>query len=137
MLILILLIGLSMQSAAVHAIAAEPPATSGQQPRTTSGRQLLAVRGEIIRIATAGKGLLSISVKPSRDFEMVTILARENDQVGSAVSHENDVDLLDLLTDDDPGADERITAAELQKGDSVSVIYDPSLQNRALEIYLH
>ena len=34
-------------------------------------------------------------------------------------------------------ADETITAAELNEGDVVSVIYDPQAQNRVLEIYVH
>jgi hypothetical protein len=63
------------------------------------------------------------------------VLARVNDLVGSAVGREGS-DLLGLLSDD-PRDDETITAAELNEGDVISVIYDPQLQNRVLEIYLH
>src|SRR5262245_19573171 len=66
------------------------------------GRQLAAVRGEIVKIARAsGKGMLLITVRPSKDFAEVTILARENDLVGSAVGHSGESDLLGLLTEDD------------------------------------
>jgi hypothetical protein len=44
--------------------------------------------------------------------------------------------LFGLLTGD-ATEDETITAAELGEGDTVSVIYDPQLQNRVIEIYLH
>src|SRR5262245_24530556 len=115
MAILVLLIGLAMQSAVAHTQSGVLPAHGSQQSRASASRQLLAVRGEVIRIATAGKGLLSITIKPAKDFDVVTVLVRENDQVGSGVAHESDVDLLDLLAGDDVGADEKITAAELQK----------------------
>lgn len=106
------------------------PAPSGQS------RQLAAVRGEIVGIKTPGKGRLSITVRPAKDFAEVTVLARENDLVGNAVGREGDSDLLGLLTDDSRD-DETITAAELKESDVVSVIYDPQAQNRVLEIYLH
>jgi uncharacterized protein involved in propanediol utilization len=79
--------------------------------------------------------MLSITVKPAKEFQEVTVLARENDLVGSAVSRSGDTDLLGLLSDDTRD-DEIITAAELNEGDVVSVIYDPQLQNRVLEIYI-
>lgn len=104
--------------------------------RTPNLRQLAAVRGEITRMAAAGKGMLFITVRPAKDFQEVTVLARENDFVGTAVGRSGEPDLLGLLSDD-AHDDETITAAELNQGDLVSVIYDPQLRNRALEIYLH
>jgi hypothetical protein len=98
-------------------------------------RQLLAVRGEIVR-KKADKGALLITVKPARDFAEVTVLARDNDMVGMAEGGPRGEDLLGLLSGD-PDDEEALTAAELNEGDVVSVIYDPLLQNRALEIYLH
>jgi hypothetical protein len=103
--------------------------------RASGTRQLAAVRGEITKLSVASKGMLSITVKPAKEFQEVTVLARENDLVGSAVSRSGDTDLLDLLSDD-ARDDETITAAELSEGDLVSVIYDPQTQNRVLEIYL-
>ncbi|HEY7545503.1 MAG TPA: hypothetical protein VID27_11495 [Blastocatellia bacterium] len=103
--------------------------------QTASARQLLAVRGEVVSIKTQSKGMLLITVRPSKEFAEVTILARENDLVGNGVSREDRLDLLGLLSDD-AREDETITAAELNEGDKVSVIYDPGQQNRALEIYL-
>ena len=55
--------------------------------------------------------------------------------MGAAVGRSGEADLLGLLSDDTRD-DETITAAELNEGDVVSVIYDPQLQNRVLEIYL-
>ena len=104
-------------------------------PRGQS-RQLAAVRGEIVSIKTPSKGRLLITVRPAKEFAEVTVLARENDLVGSATGRGSDSDLLGLLTDDAPD-DETITAAELKESDVVSVIYDPQAQNRVLEIYLH
>jgi hypothetical protein len=103
--------------------------------RTAALRQLAAVRGEIIKVTRPGKGMLSITVRPAKEFQEVTVLARENDLVGSAVGRSGESDLLGLLSDDSHD-DETITAAELNEGDVVSVIYDPARQNRALEIYL-
>jgi DNA-directed RNA polymerase subunit H (RpoH/RPB5) len=103
--------------------------------RASVARQLAAVRGEIIKVASASKGLLLITIKPAKEFQEVTVLARENDLVGAAVGRSGEADLLGLLSDD-PRDDETITAAELNVGDVVSVIYDPQLQNRVLEIYL-
>jgi hypothetical protein len=112
------------------------PDKGDQSQRGGTGRQLAAVRGEISRMTSPGKGMLLITVKPAKEFQEVTILARENDFVGTAVGRAGEPDLLGLLSDD-PHDDETITAAELNQGDVVSVIYDPQLQNRALEIYLH
>ena len=100
------------------------------------GRQLAAVRGEIVGIKTPSKGRLLITIRPAKEFAEVTVLARENDLVGGAVGREGDSDLLGLLSDDSRD-DETITAAELKESDVVSVIYDPQAQNRVLEIYLH
>jgi hypothetical protein len=104
--------------------------------RSPAARQLAAVRGEVSKIAGASKGMLFITVKPAKEFSEVTVLARENDFVGAAAGRSNEPDLLGLLSDDSRD-DETITAAELNEGDIVSVIYDPQLQNRALEIYVH
>jgi len=79
--------------------------------------------------------MLSITVRPAKEFQQVTVLARENDLVGTAVGRTNDSDLLGLLSDD-AHDDETITAAELNEGDIISVIYDPGRQNKVLEIYL-
>jgi len=103
--------------------------------RASGARQLAAVRGEITKIASASKGMLLITVKPAKEFQEVTVLARENDLVGAAVGRSGESDLLGLLSDDTHD-EETITAAELDQGDVVSVIYDPQLQNRVLEIYL-
>ena len=104
--------------------------------RSSATRQLAAVRGEVSKIAGASKGMLFITIKPAKEFSEVTVLARENDFVGASVGRSNEPDLLGLLSDDSRD-DETITAAELNEGDIVSVIYDPQLQNRALEIYVH
>lgn len=109
---------------------APPPA------RAAALKQLAAVRGEIVKISAASRGLLLLTVRPARDYAEVTVLARENDLVGAGVGREGGTDLLGLLTDD-PHDDETITAAELNQGDVVSVIYDPQAQNRVLEIYVH
>ncbi len=107
-----------------------------QSQRAGNGRQLAAVRGEISRMTSPGKGMWLITVKPAKEFQEVTVLARENDLVGTGVGRAGEPDLLGLLSDDTHD-DETITAAELKQGDVVSVIYDPQLQNRVLEIYLH
>jgi len=106
-----------------------------QAQRAPVLRQLAAVRGEITKLTIPGKGMLSITVRPAKEFQEVTVLARENDLVGSAVGRSGESDLLGLLSDDSHD-DETITAGELNVGDVVSVIYDPARQNRALEIYL-
>src|SRR5689334_20804937 len=87
-------------------------------------RQLAAVRGEVIRVKAQGKGMMLITVRPAKDFAEVTVLARENDLVGNAVGRSGEADLLGLLTDE-ARDDETITAAELNEGDVVTVIYDP------------
>ena len=105
------------------------------QPQTATSRQLYAVRGEIIARKSAAKGWLQLTVKPKEMAEVV-INARENDLVGNAISRSGDTDLVGLLSGSERAA-ETITAAELEEGDVISVIYDPQQQNRALEIYLH
>jgi len=102
----------------------------------TSTRQLAAVRGQIIKISAPSKGMLLITVRPAKEFQEVTILARDNDLVGTAVGRSGEPDLLGLLSGD-ARDEETITAAELNEGDVISVIYDPRLQNRAMEIYFH
>jgi hypothetical protein len=104
--------------------------------RPTAAKQLAAVRGEVVKISAGGRGLLLITVRPARDYSEVTVLARENDLVGTGVGREGGADLLGLLADD-ARDDETISAAELNEGDIVSVIYDPQAQNRVLEIYIH
>jgi hypothetical protein len=115
-------------------------ATAGTQSGTTSRppavKQLAAVRGEVVKISAGGRGLLLITVRPARDYAEVTVLARENDLVGTGVGREGGTDLLGLLAGD-ARDDETISAAELNEGDIVSVIYDPQAQNRVLEIYVH
>lgn len=112
------------------------PDKAEQNQRSGTGRQLAAVRGEISKMTSPEKGMWLITVKPAREFQEVTVLARENDLVGTGAGKAGEPDLLGLLSDD-PHDDETITAAELNEGDVVSVIYDPQLQNRVLEIYLH
>jgi len=113
-------------------IIATPVGVSAQKQ---AARQLAAVRGEVVKIARAGKGMLLITVRPSGDFSEVTVLARENDMVGSAVGRVGDGDLLGLLSGDHR-EDEQITAAEVNQGDIVSVIYYLQRQNKTLEIYM-
>ena len=117
-------------------MAGERLANKAISPRQSSVRQLLAVRGEITKIKSQAKAILLMTIRPAKEFAEVTVVARENDFVGSAVGRAGDVDLFGLLADDSP-EDETITAAELGEGDVVTVIYDPQLQNRALEIYRH
>jgi len=109
---------------------------SAPPARPPAAKQLAAVRGEVIKISASGRGMLLISVRPARDYAEVTVLARENDLVGTGVGREGGTDLLGLLADD-ARDDETISAAELNEGDIVSVIYDPQAQNRVLEIYIH
>src|SRR3954462_9024214 len=127
LLSLALVVGLAPAS---RAQTASPP------PRPPAAKQLAAVRGEVVKISAASRGLLLITVRPARDYAEVTVLARENDLVGTGVGREGGTDLLGLLADDQRD-DETITAAELNQGDVVSVIYDPQAQNRVLEIYIH
>lgn len=105
------------------------------QTTAATGKQLYAVRGEITARKPLAKGWLQLTIK-AKDAAEVTVSARENDLVGNAVSRSGDTDLAGLLSESGRAA-ETITAAELEEGDVVSVIYDPQQQNRALEIYLH
>jgi hypothetical protein len=99
-------------------------------------KQLHAARGEVSRLATQGKGMLLITIDQGKEFDEVTVLARENDPVGRAAGGRAEASLFGLLTEDDTD-EETITAAELARGDLISVIYDPARQNRALELYRH
>jgi len=135
-----LLLPIILQIAGTVGSMGQQPSSQGKTPpppasRSQASRQLLAVRGEVTRVKPATKGFLLITIRPAKDFPEVTVLARENDLVGSAVGRANDSDLLGLLIESDHD-DETITAAELNEGDIVSVIYDPQLQNKVLEIYL-
>ena len=112
-----------------------PNSNDDAAQRTPALKQLAAVRGEITKLTAPSKGMLLITVRPAKEFQEVTVLARENDLVGSALGRSGESDLLGLLSDDTHD-DETITAAELNTGDVVSIIYDPARQNRALEIYL-
>lgn len=105
--------------------------------KVAAPKQLFAVRGEIKKAASADKGMLAITIKPFKDFAEVTVAARENDLVGSAVKREGGHDLFNALIGEDSRDDDGLTAAELREGDLVSIIYDPNQQNRALEIYVH
>jgi len=107
-----------------------------QQPVRPATKNLFAVRGEIVSIRKQSARMLALTIRPGKDFDEVTVLAHENDLVGSSVKRSGDVDLLGLLGDESR-SQETITAAELGEGDLVSVIYDPQLRNRSLEIYLH
>ncbi len=107
-----------------------------QSQKATAPKQLLAVRGEVVKIERLGKERLLITIRPARDFAEVTVLARENDLVGNAPASASGTDLFGLLTDE-ARDEETITAAEVNNGDLLSVIYDPELQNRVIEIYLH
>jgi len=105
-------------------------------PKQLLSKQLFAVRGKIVSVKSHGKGLLIIAIRPAKDFAEVSVIARENDLVGRGIGSISDSELFGLLTGDAPD-DETITAAELGEGDTISVIYDPQIQNRAVEIYLH
>ncbi|HXG91283.1 MAG TPA: hypothetical protein VNN73_02810 [Blastocatellia bacterium] len=133
---IIFVLSLALGLSARDATSDRKPASAATQQSSTALKQLLAVRGEVIRVKQESKGTLLITVRPAKGFAEVTVLARENDLVGNAAGQTGDVDLFGLLTDDSRD-DETITAAELNEGDIVSVIYDPQLQNRALEIYRH
>ena len=115
--------------------------TERQTSQTASAKQgqkqLFAVRGDVKKITSAEKGTLAITVMPLKDFAEVTVVARENDLVGTAVRREGGADLFGALAGDDSRDDEGLTAAELREGDLVSIIYDPLQRNRALEIYVH
>ena len=105
-------------------------------PASQASKQLLAVRGEVVKKTAASKGWLRLTIRPPRDYPEVSVMARENDLVGNAVNRSKDTSLLGLLSESD-SPDNTITAAEIEEGDIVSAIYDPQAQNRALEIYLH
>jgi hypothetical protein len=113
-----------------------PRMTTQSTQGGTTARLLAAVRGEIVKVAAPSRGMLLITVRPAKEFQEVTVLARDNDLVGTAVGRTGEPDLLGLLSGD-ARDEETITAAELNEGDVISVIYDPRLQNRALEIYSH
>ena len=115
--------------------AAQVP--SAAQTPASGPKQLLAVRGEIIKVTNQSKGLLAITVRPAKDFAEVTVIARENEMVACSSAREGGADLFGLLAGEDQREDEKITAAELHEGDIVSIIYNPHLRNKALEIYLH
>ncbi|HKV42950.1 MAG TPA: hypothetical protein VJX67_27390 [Blastocatellia bacterium] len=131
----------SPQTPAKRGSLADQESRSAPSPATELPREgassLLAVRGEITKVTSQEKGLVAISVKPARDFPEVTVVARENDRVGYAAGKDAGSDLLGLLSGDDSRETGQISAAELQQGDIVSIIYNPLLQNRALEIYVH
>jgi hypothetical protein len=117
----------------------QPKPSAGNQTAAQSApasKQLLAVRGIVSSIKTPTKGELQLTIKPAKEFPEVSVLARQNDLVGSAARRANDGGGLSLLGGS-ANDNDIITAAELDEGDIVSVIYDPQLQNRALEIYLH
>src|SRR5215216_2986568 len=104
--ILLSLLALSEQ------VAAAPRPGAVADPTQSSAKQLLAVRGEITKIKSQGRGMLLVTIRPAKEFAEVTVLARENDFVGSAVGRADDVDLFGLLTDDSRD-NETITVAEL------------------------
>lgn len=112
------------------------PAAGVRTRPTSEAKQLFAVRGEIVAIKKQAGRMLAITIRPSKGFAETVLIAHENDLVGSSVKRSDDVDLLGLLGGESRGY-ETITAAELNDGDVVSVIFDPQLQNRSLEIYLH
>ncbi|MEW6126309.1 MAG: hypothetical protein AB1757_04535 [Acidobacteriota bacterium] len=118
---------------AIHRQATTPTTPTATSP---SAKQLYAVRGEVVKKTIATKGWLQITIRPLKETSTVVIFARENDLVGNGVRRSSDTNFLGLLSEDeDPG--EPLTAAELDEGDFVSVIYDPQQQNRAIEIYIH
>jgi hypothetical protein len=127
------LLSLSLSLAHFSTVALPGPAPA-RQPHPQA-KQLHAVRGEIVR-KKKDKGAVLITVRPAREYAEVTVVARENDLVGVAEDGPRGQDLFGLLAGD-PRDEEELTAAELDEGDVVSIIYDPLLQNRALEIYLH
>jgi hypothetical protein len=135
-LLLILPLPLSFQESAIQApTAASKTSQKTDAPRGT--RQLLAVRGEIVGLKPEKKGMILITIRPKTDFAEVTVVARENDMVGSSAGRVAGADLLGVLSNLESHEDDKISAAELQEGDVVSVIYDPETQNLALEIYIH
>src|ERR1051325_846975 len=133
MLTALLSLALIVGHAAAGTQSAPPAAPPGRPP---AAKQLAAVRGEVVKISAGGRGLLLITVRPARDYAEVTVLARENDLVGAGVGREGGAARLGRRAAD-AHDDETISAAELNEGDIVSVIYDPRAQNRVLEIYIH
>lgn len=114
-----------------------PPSGNQNSPVTAQpAKPLLAVRGEVVKREPYTKGWVRITIKSLKDAVEVVVFARETDLVGSAVNRSGDKELLNLLSESSREGD-TITAAELDEGDFVSVIYDPQQQNRALEIYMH
>jgi hypothetical protein len=59
--------------------------STGVSSQNAGTRQLLAVRGEVVKVKAPSKGMLSITVKPAKEFGEVTVLA-ENDLVGHATA---------------------------------------------------
>lgn len=112
------------------------PSSAMVRQNGSNAKQLYAARGEVIKMKSPSKGMLLITIKPGKEFAEVTVLARANDLVGSAPRRSGGVDLFGVFGGDSRD-DETITAAELQEGDLVSVIYDPQLQNRVIELYIH
>src|ERR1700752_1625310 len=71
--------------------AAQAP--SAAQTPAPGPKQLLAVRGEIIKVTTQSKGLLAITIRPAKDFAEVTVIARENEMVACSSVREGGADL--------------------------------------------
>jgi hypothetical protein len=132
-----LMLGLTLWPAPRWQNSSGVPANPKQATRTEGlAKQLLAVRGEVVKKEAYSKGWVRLTIKSLRDNTEVAVLARETDLVGSAVNRSGDKELLNLLSENSHD-NESITAAELDEGDLVSIIYDPQQQNRALEIYIH
>src|SRR5215470_13274926 len=83
--------------------------TAVQTPPPAGPKQLLAVRGQITKVTSQGKGLLAITVRPAKDFAEVTVIARENEAVACFGGREGGTDLFGLLTGEDQREDEKIT----------------------------
>jgi len=117
----------------------EPTSQNATEPHRAQApaKQLFAIRGEVTKMESQSKGMVAITVRPAHEVATVTVIARENDVVGTAVGRKNSGDLVGLLGTDDQRENEKITAAEIREGDLVSIIYDPTAQNRVLEIYMH
>ena len=107
-----------------------------QHPAPGLSKQLFAVRGEVTKMESQSKGMVAITVRPAHEATTVTVIARENDVVGTAAGRKS-ADIVGLLAGEDQRENEKITAAEIREGDLVSIIYDPAAQNRVLEIYIH
>lgn len=111
-------------------------ASTSQSKNQPDVKPLFAVRGEVVKKTVAMKGWLQITVRPLKETSTIVIFARDNDLVGSGVHRSGDTNFLGLLSEDEDESGP-LTAAELDEGDFVSIIYDPQQQNRAIEIYLH